>query len=139
MSAYIEELRAAIRRIHGAETTHVSSVPVKETFQGKTVVISVAAPGRHYPTFRPSSGALLCHSMELLWTTFRFRASSEPLSGLDNKIVLCIGLQVFDPNGMVVVSIRLLGPSPRLLGSLIQCIWADSIFHNAAARSVRRP
>ena len=37
MSAYIEELRAAIRRIHGAETTHVSSVPVKETFQGKTV------------------------------------------------------------------------------------------------------
>ena len=34
---YIEQLRDAIRRIHGVETTHVSSVPVKETFQGKTV------------------------------------------------------------------------------------------------------
>ena len=37
MSAYIEELKDAIRHIHGVETTHVSSVPVKETFQGKTV------------------------------------------------------------------------------------------------------
>ena len=35
--SYIEELREAIRYIHGVETTHVSSVPVKETFQGKTV------------------------------------------------------------------------------------------------------
>ena len=34
---YIEELRDVIRRLHGAETTHVESVPVKETFQGKTV------------------------------------------------------------------------------------------------------
>ena len=34
---YINELREAIRKIHGVETTHVSSVPVKETFQGKTV------------------------------------------------------------------------------------------------------
>jgi hypothetical protein len=37
MSAYIEELKDAIRHIHGVETTHVSSVPVKEKFQGKTV------------------------------------------------------------------------------------------------------
>jgi hypothetical protein len=35
--SHIEELREAIRYIHGVETTHVSSVPVKETFQGKTV------------------------------------------------------------------------------------------------------
>ena len=34
---YIEELRVAIRYLHGGEATHVESVPVKETFQGKTV------------------------------------------------------------------------------------------------------
>jgi hypothetical protein len=34
---YIEELRDVIRRLHGAEATHVESVPVKETFKGETV------------------------------------------------------------------------------------------------------
>ena len=34
---YIEELREVIRRLHGVESTHVESVPVKEVFQGKTV------------------------------------------------------------------------------------------------------
>jgi len=34
---YIEELRSVIRRLHGVDATHVESVPVKETFQGKTV------------------------------------------------------------------------------------------------------
>ena len=34
---YIEELRDVIRRLHGAEATHVESVPVKEMFQDKTV------------------------------------------------------------------------------------------------------
>ena len=34
---YLEELRDVIRRVHGAEATHIESVPVKETFQGKTV------------------------------------------------------------------------------------------------------
>ena len=34
---YIQELRETIRRLHGAEATHVESVAVKETFQGKTV------------------------------------------------------------------------------------------------------
>jgi hypothetical protein len=34
---YIEELRQVIRKLHGVESKHVESVPVKETFQGKTV------------------------------------------------------------------------------------------------------
>ena len=34
---YIEELRDVIRRLHGVESSHLESVPVKETFQGKTV------------------------------------------------------------------------------------------------------
>jgi len=34
---YIEELRDVIRHLHGAEATHVESVPIKETFQGRTV------------------------------------------------------------------------------------------------------
>lgn len=34
---YIEELREVIRRLHGVESKHVESVPIKETFQGKTV------------------------------------------------------------------------------------------------------
>ena len=34
---YLEELRDVIRRLHGAQATHVESVPVKETFQGQTV------------------------------------------------------------------------------------------------------
>src|SRR2546421_5567766 len=35
--AYIQELRDVIRHLHGAEATHIESVPVKEIFQGKTV------------------------------------------------------------------------------------------------------
>ena len=30
---HIEELRDVIRRLHGVESTHVASVPVKEMFQ----------------------------------------------------------------------------------------------------------
>lgn len=35
--SYIDELREVIRRLHGAEASHVESVPIKEMFQGKTV------------------------------------------------------------------------------------------------------
>lgn len=35
--SYIQELQDVIRRIHGVESEHVESVPVKESFQGKTV------------------------------------------------------------------------------------------------------
>ena len=34
---YMEELRDVIRRLHGVDSTHVESVPIEETFQGKTV------------------------------------------------------------------------------------------------------
>jgi hypothetical protein len=34
---YIEELKDAIRRLHGCEADHVETVPVKEMFQGQTV------------------------------------------------------------------------------------------------------
>jgi hypothetical protein len=34
---YIEELREVIRKLHGVESTHIASVPVKEMFQGRTV------------------------------------------------------------------------------------------------------
>jgi|ERR1035437_8590422 hypothetical protein len=37
MANYLEELKDVIRRLYGAEATHVESVPVKETFQGQTV------------------------------------------------------------------------------------------------------
>src|SRR6202046_5981071 len=37
MTNYIEELRDVIKRLHGVESTHVESVPIKESFQGKTV------------------------------------------------------------------------------------------------------
>ena len=37
MNTYIEELRDVIRRLHGAEPTHVESIPVKETFHGRIV------------------------------------------------------------------------------------------------------
>ena len=32
---YIEELKEVIRKLHGVESTHRESVPVKEVFQGK--------------------------------------------------------------------------------------------------------
>lgn len=35
--SYIDELQDVIRRLHGVESRHIQSVPVKETFQGKTV------------------------------------------------------------------------------------------------------
>ena len=34
---YIEELQDVIRKLHGAETRHVETVPVVETFNGQTV------------------------------------------------------------------------------------------------------
>jgi hypothetical protein len=34
---YIEELKEVIRKLHGVESTHIESVPVKEVFQGKTI------------------------------------------------------------------------------------------------------
>ena len=34
---YIEELQDVIKRLHGVESRHLESVPVKEIFQGKTV------------------------------------------------------------------------------------------------------
>ena len=34
---YIRELQGVIRRLHGADASHVESVAVKEAFQGKTV------------------------------------------------------------------------------------------------------
>ena len=34
---YIEDLKEVIRRLHGVESTHRQSVPVKEVFQGQTV------------------------------------------------------------------------------------------------------
>src|ERR1700679_1589764 len=33
----IEEVREVIRHLHGVESIHVSSIPIKETFQGRTV------------------------------------------------------------------------------------------------------
>jgi hypothetical protein len=33
----IDELRDVIRRLHGVESKYLESVPIKETFQGKTV------------------------------------------------------------------------------------------------------
>lgn len=35
--SYIEELQDVIRHLHGVESRHLESVPVKETFQGRTV------------------------------------------------------------------------------------------------------
>ncbi len=34
---YIEELQDVIRKLHGSESTHVETVPIKETHQGQTV------------------------------------------------------------------------------------------------------
>ena len=37
MVAHIQDLKDVIRILHGVESTHRQSVPVKETFNGKTV------------------------------------------------------------------------------------------------------
>jgi hypothetical protein len=34
---YLDELRDVIRRLHGVESRHIESVPVKETYHGRTV------------------------------------------------------------------------------------------------------
>jgi hypothetical protein len=36
-SPHVRELQDIIRQLHGVESKHVESVPVKETFNGKTV------------------------------------------------------------------------------------------------------
>ena len=37
MASYIEDLRDVIRRVHGVESKHLESVPVKEEYEGQTV------------------------------------------------------------------------------------------------------
>jgi hypothetical protein len=37
MGNHIQELQDTIRKLHGVESTHTESVPVKEVFNGKTV------------------------------------------------------------------------------------------------------
>jgi len=34
---YIEELQDVIRKLHGTDSTHVETVPIKEVFNGETV------------------------------------------------------------------------------------------------------
>lgn len=34
---YIERLKTAIRNLHGCESTHTGTTPVKEMFRGKTI------------------------------------------------------------------------------------------------------
>ena len=34
---YLDELREVIRRLHGVDSRHIESVPVTETYQGRTV------------------------------------------------------------------------------------------------------
>ena len=34
---YIEELQDAIKKLHGSDSTHVETVPIKEVFNGETV------------------------------------------------------------------------------------------------------
>jgi hypothetical protein len=53
--SHIEELRDVIRHLHGVEAKHLESVPVKETFQGKTVwegVVEVFALHGHVKATR---------------------------------------------------------------------------------------
>jgi hypothetical protein len=48
--AHIDELKDVIRKLHGVESTHRESVPVKEVFQGKTVwegIVEVFTLHRH--------------------------------------------------------------------------------------------
>lgn len=52
---YIDELRNVIRRLHGVESEHVESVPVKEVFREKTVwdgVVEVFNLKGHPTAFR---------------------------------------------------------------------------------------
>jgi hypothetical protein len=35
--SHIEELKAVIRKLHGAEPTHRESVPIKEVWNGQTI------------------------------------------------------------------------------------------------------
>jgi hypothetical protein len=37
MKPHVKELAATIKRLHGVEATHVETVPVKESFGGKSV------------------------------------------------------------------------------------------------------
>jgi hypothetical protein len=34
---YIEELRDVIRKLHGVESRHIESVPIKEVYKGRTI------------------------------------------------------------------------------------------------------
>ena len=35
--SYIKELQDVIRKLHGTDSTHIETVPIKEEFQGQTI------------------------------------------------------------------------------------------------------
>ena len=53
--SYIQELQDVIRRLHGAESEHVASIPVIERFEGRTIwdgVVEVFDLKAHPTAFR---------------------------------------------------------------------------------------
>jgi hypothetical protein len=61
-ASYIKELKDVIRRLHGVESEHVESVPVKETFQGRTVwegIVEVFDLKGHPTAFRAYAWSVL--------------------------------------------------------------------------------
>ena len=55
MENYIDELKDIIRRLHGVESEHVESVPIKEAFKGQTVwdgIVEVFDLKGHPTSFR---------------------------------------------------------------------------------------
>ena len=60
--SYIKDLQEAILRLHGVESKHLSSVPVKEVFQGRIVwdgEVEVFELIRHPKRIEPMRGLTL--------------------------------------------------------------------------------
>src|SRR5258706_8241154 len=82
---------------------------------------------------------VLRRGLKLLHLALRAGTGAPALSRLDDEVVGCVWPEILNPDGVVVVAIRLMGSAPRLFGYLRQIIWVRAVAYDAAAGSSRRP
>jgi hypothetical protein len=97
-------------------------------------------PVRAFPPSQDSRlGELLSScSMELLRTTLCLRTGSTALTSFHHVVVIGVGLQILDPNG-VVVAACIFRSAPRFFCSFVQRVRTSPILHDTAARSISGP
>src|SRR5712671_4370642 len=81
----------------------------------------------------------LRRGLELHNLALRSGTGALALSRLNREVVRGVGLEILDPDGVVIVAVRFLGAAPGLFGGLGQIIRVRAVANDAAAGGARGP